>query len=449
MSDDTKEPLIDAEPTKSFFVDMLTRDIPLEQAILDLVDNSVDGAKSLKITGQRPFEGKTVEIRFDRTHFKILDNCGGFSKEAAIKYAFKFGRSLDYERTPHSIGQFGVGMKRALFKFGEHFVVRTATVEEEWEVNVDVRSWIKQTGWHFQWGVFQKDENISIDNPGVEIVVTALRPEVALRFATKQFENSIIALIKSKHRQFIAQGLSISVNGQFISATDLYLQITEDSRFTPGVDLYTIQTADEADVKVKIIVGLGQSLPRQAGWYIICNGRIVLEADRRAETGWGLVEESSVVIPNFHNQFARFRGIVFIDSEDSARVPWNTTKTDIDQDNPVWQNVFSKMKTMMRPVIDFLNELDKDIDENTRETSPLLAFVSKAPLATADSIATKKSAFAAPSRAELATKVKMVRIQYSRPLAQANFLMEELNVESAAAVGAETFDLIYKKMGGK
>lgn len=39
---------INAEPTKAFFVDMLTRDIPLEQAVLDLVDNSVDGAKSMK-----------------------------------------------------------------------------------------------------------------------------------------------------------------------------------------------------------------------------------------------------------------------------------------------------------------------------------------------------------------------------------------------------------------
>jgi hypothetical protein len=38
---------IDAEPTKAFFIDMLTRDIPLDQAILDLVDNCVDGAKAL------------------------------------------------------------------------------------------------------------------------------------------------------------------------------------------------------------------------------------------------------------------------------------------------------------------------------------------------------------------------------------------------------------------
>ena len=34
----------DASPTKAFFVNMITRDISLEDCILDLIDNSVDSA---------------------------------------------------------------------------------------------------------------------------------------------------------------------------------------------------------------------------------------------------------------------------------------------------------------------------------------------------------------------------------------------------------------------
>ena len=34
---------IDASPVKRFFVEMLTRDIQIEDAILDLLDNCVDG----------------------------------------------------------------------------------------------------------------------------------------------------------------------------------------------------------------------------------------------------------------------------------------------------------------------------------------------------------------------------------------------------------------------
>ena len=33
-----------ASPTKAFFVNMITRDITLADSILDLIDNSVDGA---------------------------------------------------------------------------------------------------------------------------------------------------------------------------------------------------------------------------------------------------------------------------------------------------------------------------------------------------------------------------------------------------------------------
>ena len=34
----------DAKPTKAFFVNMLVRDIELKDALLDLLDNCVDGA---------------------------------------------------------------------------------------------------------------------------------------------------------------------------------------------------------------------------------------------------------------------------------------------------------------------------------------------------------------------------------------------------------------------
>src|SRR5690349_1708851 len=138
------EARISAEPTKSFFVEMFTKDIALEQAVLDLVDNCVDGAKRHPIPGDRPFEGKKVEITFDAEKFHIWDNCGGFDRKTAREYAFRFGRPKGKNLTPHSIGQFGVGMKRALFKFGGHFSVHSATSKEEWAVDVDVEAWMEK-----------------------------------------------------------------------------------------------------------------------------------------------------------------------------------------------------------------------------------------------------------------------------------------------------------------
>jgi hypothetical protein len=439
-------PEISAEPTKAFFVDMLTRDIPLEQAILDLVDNSVDAARGSNRDGS--LDGKKIKINFNENSFSIHDNCGGFDSVSAAKYAFRFGRPIGAGRTPHSIGQFGVGMKRALFKFGNHFNVRSSTKDDSWAVDVDVVKWETQDKWNFPWADFVGDENVSTVSPGTEIIVSALRKEVAAKFSTKNFETAIIQLIKSKHRQFISSGLSISVNGNHIDAISLYLLVNDENRFGPGADELVYKYSDDVETKVRIIVGIGASSPREAGWYVICNGRVVLEANR--STGWGLVEEASnmVQVPSFHNQFARFRGIVSFDSDDSSRVPWNTTKTDVDQDNPVWQLTFTRMKELMRPVITFLNELDRDIDEHTRDHSPMLQFVNKARAARAEELPAKSS-FVAPARASMRKTVKTVKVQYSKPQNQINFLMNELSVTSAAAVGQRTFELMYERMGGE
>ena len=36
--------IIQGNPTKGFFIEMITRDISIKDAILDLLDNSIDGA---------------------------------------------------------------------------------------------------------------------------------------------------------------------------------------------------------------------------------------------------------------------------------------------------------------------------------------------------------------------------------------------------------------------
>ena len=67
---------------------MLVRDLTLRDAIGDLVDNSVDAAKSFK---KGDYQGLTIEIEADPEKFSIIDNCGGFSVDVARNYAFRFG----------------------------------------------------------------------------------------------------------------------------------------------------------------------------------------------------------------------------------------------------------------------------------------------------------------------------------------------------------------------
>ena len=107
-------------PSKSFFIDMITRDLTITDCILDLVDNSADhavkrdGVDVMKNSGrraQRPkFRHATVSLSVSKNNFKIEDTCGGISEDDAKKTIFRFGIPLGASSTP-GLSVYGIGMK--------------------------------------------------------------------------------------------------------------------------------------------------------------------------------------------------------------------------------------------------------------------------------------------------------------------------------------------------
>ena len=73
MATNKYEP-VNAGPVKSFFIEMLTRDIELVDAILDLLDNCVDGI--LRTEGnsldEKPYDGFNAKIMFDENSSLFL-----------------------------------------------------------------------------------------------------------------------------------------------------------------------------------------------------------------------------------------------------------------------------------------------------------------------------------------------------------------------------------------
>ena len=195
------------------------------------------------------------------------------------------------------------------------------------------------------------------------------------------------------------------------------------------------------------MAGIGNSNPSEAGWYIICNGRVILSADRSEATGWGSVAEQADGIPKFHNQYARFRGVVLFTCKDSRKLPWNTAKTGLDQSNAGWQLTYTKMLDHARSVMNYLNALDDDIEEWGRASSPMLASVTRETVTREAETFTTKSVFAV-NRNPRAPGPKMLKIQYSREETKVRQLMTALGAASGKAVGEETFDIVFKEQIG-
>lgn len=89
--------IANGSPTKEFFVEMLTRDIELNDAILDLLDNCLDGvvracSEKNKLQTEDFYTSYEASINLSATEFSITDNCGGIPRDKAENYAFRMGR---------------------------------------------------------------------------------------------------------------------------------------------------------------------------------------------------------------------------------------------------------------------------------------------------------------------------------------------------------------------
>lgn len=435
-------PVINASPTKEFFISIITKDISLLDAIKDLVDNCVDGARSMRADGG--YQGLFAHIEVSPDSFLIVDNCGGISVDVATNYAFRFGRARGAPSVEGSIGQFGVGMKRALFKMGKKFEVKSTAANSRFTLNVDVDEWTSlvdsqgREKWEFEFSEVAEGENNPIETRSTTLEVTNLYPPVAAEFGTAVFVQQLVAGLQQAHAHSLNLGLDIKVNN--FELRHSIATLLQSAKIKP-IKLEKSYTLDDGGsqsiVKLTIYAGISESSLKEAGWYIICNGREVLSADKTPLTGWQSQVEGGQATPAAHGQFSRFRGYAVFESDDAKALPWNTSKSSVDAESKVYQAARMEMVNCLRQVIDFLNELDSERDS---ESTFLKDCVSSALPVALSSVAVS-ARFVVPSREATAVKKPTtVRVQFTRAVEDVDFAKDYFEVTSATKAGEAVFD---------
>lgn len=353
-----------ASPTKQFFVSMLTRDISLADAILDLLDNCLDGALRLADGKDVDYAKHFVKIELTDDHFSIADNCGGIPRDVAKNYAFKMGRDADDHRDSESetIGMYGVGMKRAIFKMGRNALVRTRYGEDTFEVPI-TSEWLDAKNWDPLPINEPTEANEILDEPGTTICVKNLYEGVARHFANAAFENEVRTAISEHFTMFLQWGLKVELNGTAVDSVRVEVLVSMDEdRPAPYIYQKTID-----DVIVSIMVGLNRGKilgdddeddagferdrsSATAGWTVFCNDRAVIVSDKSRLTGWG------DGIPLYHPQFAIITGVIEFRSKRADKLPVTTTKRALDTSSNVWLESIVKMKEGMRIWISYTNQ---------------------------------------------------------------------------------------------
>lgn len=429
--------VVNASPTKEFFVNMLVRDILLKQAIIELIDNSIDGARNIRKDNE--FKGLEIKVSFNDEKFVIEDNCGGIPLDVAANYAFRFGRPKDAKSTgTETTGIFGIGMKRALFKIGNVFSIHSTSKTTEFQLDVDVKKWLQKddNDWDFEFSSQKDGMNNADEQIGTKIEVTNLNPEIAVELISQDFEEEVIKHIQRRVGLDIAYGIKISVNEKVLVGNNISL--IENDEIKPVKEEY-----QDGDINVKILSGIapreGKTYPPEnAGWYIYCNGRLVVAADKTSLTTWKDMENKSSGVV-FHNNYAGFRGIVYFSSACPDKLPWNTTKTGLDETSLVYLRAREKMLELFKIVKNILDDIRKNtehVDDGVEET---IARMQGTEMTMANVSKVQQNRVVNINKISVKTTPN-VTITYKKPKVEAEELKNLLGVKSYKEVGEKTFD---------
>ena len=444
-----------ARPRKDFFVSMLTRDITLEDCILDLIDNAVDAAWTA--SGQKPktlvvdnaLSAYDVRVEMSANAFTIADNCTGINLDDAVNYAFTFGRVRGDEPDKYTVGVYGIGMKRAIFKIGKQISIQSTYEEPDgtlvgFEVPINVDTWLGDDGplagadeqsapvWDFDIEPLDPAANV-----GVVIQVTDLLPDTSELFADKMHERALRRLLAKDYMLPLMRGLNIWLNGTQIEPT--VIELRQNESFAPMRHRY-----EDGDVEVELLAGMAfqpsddidpdTRKDEVSGWYVACNGRMMLTADRSSVTGWG------ELLPSWHRQYGGFVGLIFFSAENPLLLPMTTTKRSVDTSSAVYRRALGRMIEPTRAWINYTNARKSDL-RNLKD-------LEKTAASTAITSVPERETVSLPTVTKNPAAEPMANVNYAVPRRRIRALGEALGDRrmSYRDVGLESFEYAYGEL---
>jgi hypothetical protein len=436
--------LADARPEKRLFISLITRDISLIDAFLDLIDNSINAAleplaSKLRTADdyQRLLANKNIKPRVDidisvsPTRIVVKDTAPGIPSATAADHVFRFGRPQSTAHEADRLSVYGIGLKRAMFKCGNKIHMISDHKRGGFELDLSVRQWArdKKEPWKFQIETRPKESK----RHGTLITITELHDDVVRRIRDGLFLRQLRDRISRTYSAFISRVVNISVND--VPIPKEYFDISKNfahDKFRSG------------DVTCSITAGFAIATgkrfrERNSGWFVFCNGRAVLYADTSSLTGW-----NNAGLPIFQPKHRPFLGTVFFVSSDPEALPWTTTKASVNEESAVWQEAKRRMVTVGRVITRFLDK--RYTGQGTEITPEEIQDASTGRINILAAAVANTRAFNPPNR----TGPKMIKVQYSAKVRDVKRIETHLRQPGmgGSEVGRYTFNFFLKNEVG-
>jgi hypothetical protein len=273
---------------------------------------------------------------------------------------------------------------------------------------------------------------------GTNITISRLYPGVAAAFADTVFQRELVKLVARDYAFFLDKGVVIYVGETRVP--QYRFQLRESDELSPVVEL-----AEDDGVSIRLTAGFIDDLPDEIpdelrpdkveryGWFVVCNDRVVLAGDKSEKTVWG-----DAGFQVWHPQYNGFAGFVFFSAEDQRRLPWTTTKHDLDDSNPMYRRVLALMKRVTLAIIEYTNRRKANL-ELARQAERPVRQLDVAQL-------TEARPLSLPRFEARAVADSHITISYRKNREVVNQIKDQLGSPgmSAKEVGSYTFDYYVK-----
>ncbi len=331
--------LVDFGADQNYLISGITKDVTTLECIYDLIDNSIDAARNDLLGKKGPrldhyglpasYSGYEVRVNISLTSFNISDNCSGIAEAAVAKRSFMTGARSSH---PFGIGTFGVGLNRAVFKLGS----KTDLVTDDARTYLTLSFRVDQVRDNEGKGIYAESSK-SKGKKMYRLEITELNGGIVQDFKSARWQESMKRGVRERYGRFIKKGLKLFVDGSEVKPFEKGIQqnlyfppLFERRELADGVMFY-LEAGFHEDYDLSPGAGAGgknKNLAEEYGWYVVCNDRIILVADRSKITGW----------KQWHPEYNGFVGWVHYVSKDPDSLPWDSKKTGIDTHSGAYVN---------------------------------------------------------------------------------------------------------------
>ena len=315
----TEVGLLNGTPDKRLYWSIIS-DYDLKTGLCELIDNAVD----IWTSGEfgTPL-AVSIVLDADQQFISVTDNAGGVSR-ADLKLLITPGGSNN-SPDDETIGIFGVGSKRAVVALSQRISIKTRHhSEKSYQLDVD-NAWLENPTWELP----------IYELPDFEPGTTS----VELHMLRRKLEDADVIEVREHLAETYGlflerRNVSFLVNGSPIEGRT-FSKWAYPEEFPPHSATFPVDRGNQGTARVEVTAGLildRDTRGENYGAYIYCNDRLIIKELRTRVVGYTVSAEAGM--PHFDASLAR---VIIRFNGPAKLMPWNSSKTDVNSDNPTFQ----------------------------------------------------------------------------------------------------------------